>query len=172
MATVEKNLSKYDSSTLPDASSMRIGIVVSEWNAEITDNLLLGALSVLKEAGISEENLQVINVPGTYELPTGAAMLIEYYKMQGVITLGSVIRGETAHFDFVCQAVAQGVKDVALKYMRPVIFGVLTDDTKQQGLDRSGGKHGNKGTEAAVACLQMVALQNAMKSAVKSKDKA
>ncbi|MFT4682724.1 MAG: 6,7-dimethyl-8-ribityllumazine synthase [Flavobacteriales bacterium] len=171
MATVEKNLSKYDSLTLPDASSMRIGIVVSEWNAEITDNLLLGALSVLKEAGITEENLQIVNVPGTYELPTGAALFFEYYKMHGVITLGSVIRGETAHFDFVCQAAAQGVKDVALKYLRPVIFGVLTDDTKQQGLDRSGGKHGNKGTEAAVACLQMIALQMAMKSTGKSKEK-
>ncbi|MDG1260351.1 MAG: 6,7-dimethyl-8-ribityllumazine synthase [Flavobacteriales bacterium] len=166
MATKEKNLSQYDSSTLPDASSMRIGIVVSEWNNEITDNLLKGALEVLKEAGIEDQNLQLIHVPGTYELTTGAAFLLEYYKMEGVIAIGSVIRGETAHFDFVCQSVAQGIKDVALQFMRPTIFCVLTDDNKQQSIDRSGGKHGNKGTEAAVACLQMVALQSAMQSNV------
>lgn len=164
MATVEKNLSEYDADQLPDASTMRIGIVVSEWNDEITNRLLEGAASVLKQAGIPGEQLQIIHVPGSFELPTGAAFLIEHYEVQGVVALGSVIRGETAHFDFVCQGVAQGIKDVSLKYLRPVIFGVLTDDNKQQSLDRSGGKHGNKGTEAAVACLKMVALQREMRS--------
>lgn len=164
MATVEKNLSKYDPKQLPDASFMRIGIVVSEWNDEITSRLLEGALEVLKEAGLKEEELQLIHVPGSFELPMGAAFLLEHHEVHGVIALGSVIRGETAHFDFVCQGVAQGIKDVSLKYLRPVIFGVLTDDQKQQSLDRSGGKHGNKGTEAAVACLKMIAIQKKMRS--------
>lgn len=164
MATVEQNLSDYDPEQLPDASSMRIGIVVSEWNHEITNRLLQGAHEVLKTAGVNEEELQVIHVPGSFELPTGAAFLLDHYEVQGVIALGSVIRGETAHFDFVCQGVAQGIKDVALQYLRPVIFGVLTDDNKQQSIDRSGGKHGNKGTEAAVACLKMIAIQKQMRS--------
>lgn len=159
MATAETNLSSYDATRLPDAASMRIGIVVSEWNEDITSNLLHGARSVLEEAGIREDKLYVVHVPGSYELPFGAALLLQNEQLDGVIALGSVIRGETAHFDFVCQAVAQGIKDVGLKFMKPVIFGVLTDDNRQQSIDRSGGKHGNKGTEAAVACLKLVQLQ-------------
>lgn len=164
MATVEKNLSSYDATTLPDASAMRIGIVVSEWNEDITSNLLKGALQALHLAGALDANIQIIEVPGTFELPTGASFLLSHAEVDGIITLGSVIRGETAHFDFVCQAAAQGVKDVALTFNRPVIFGVLTDDHKQQSIDRSGGKHGNKGTEAAVACIKMVALHQRMRS--------
>lgn len=162
MATAETNLSSYDPTTLPDASKMRIGIVVSEWNPDITQNLLQGAETVLREAGIRDENLRVIHVPGSYELALGAALLLQNANMNGVIALGNVIRGETAHFDYVCQAVAQGIKDVTLKFMRPVIFGVLTDDNRQQSIDRSGGKHGNKGTEAAVACLKMIHLQRGL----------
>ncbi len=162
MATVEKNLSSFDATTLPDAASMRIGIVVSEWNDDITENLLNGAVEVLHQAGIKEHNLRVIRVPGSFELPLGAALLLQNDKVNGVVALGSVIRGETSHFDYVCQAVAQGIKDVSLKFMKPVIFGVLTDDNKQQSIDRSGGKHGNKGTEAAVACLKMVYLQRGL----------
>lgn len=159
MATAESNLSSYDPATIPDANLMRIGIVVSEWNTDITSNLLKGALEVIREAGIREENLKVIHVPGSFELPLGAGLLFQNENVHGVVALGSVIRGETAHFDYVCQAVAQGTKDVSLKFMRPVIFGVLTDDNRQQSIDRSGGKHGNKGTEAAVAVLKMVHLQ-------------
>ncbi|MFM1932036.1 MAG: hypothetical protein RL226_1339 [Bacteroidota bacterium] len=159
MATAEHNLSQYNIHQLPDAAHMRIGIVVSEWNDDITTPLLDGAKTVLLQKGLKKENLVVHHVPGSYELPTGAAFLLEYCELDAVITLGSVIRGETPHFDFVCQAVAQGVKDVALGYMKPVIFGVLTDDNRQQSIDRSGGKHGNKGIEAAVTCLKMVALQ-------------
>jgi 6,7-dimethyl-8-ribityllumazine synthase len=164
MATSEHNLSSYNENELPDASNMRIGIVVSEWNNDITFALLYGAKEVLLKSGILDRNLHIIKVPGSFELPTAAAFMLEYYDVQGVITLGSVIRGETAHFDFVCQAVAQGVKDVSLKFIRPVIFGVLTDDNRQQSIDRSGGKHGNKGTEAAVTCLKMIALQQSMRS--------
>ncbi len=162
MATAATNLSSYDPKNLPDATAMRIGIVVSDWNDDITSNLLSGAIAVLKEAGVREKNLIVTHVPGSFELPLGAALLLQNQNVNGVVALGSVIRGETAHFDYVCQAVAQGVKDVSLKFMRPVIFGVLTDDNRQQSIDRSGGKHGNKGTEAAVACLKMVHLQRGL----------
>lgn len=161
MSTAEKNLSSFNDANLPDASSMRIGIVVSEWNLSITSNLLKGAKELLEQAGIQEENLHIHWVPGSFELPSAAAMLLEHIEdLDGMITLGSVIRGETAHFDYVCQGVALGVKDVSLKYLKPVIFGVLTDDTKDQAEARSGGKHGNKGIEAAVTCVQMVALRN------------
>lgn len=164
MATTEHNLSIYNENELPDASNMRIGIVVSEWNNDITFALLNGAKEVLAKSGLPDSHMHIIRVPGSFELTTGAAFLLEYSNVQGVIALGSVIRGETAHFDFVCQAVAQGIKDVSLKFLRPVIFGVLTDDNRQQSIDRSGGKHGNKGTEAAVTCLKMIALQESLRS--------
>lgn len=160
MATTEKNLSTYDIDTIPNASSMRFGIVVSEWNDSITSNLLKGALEALKENGAIDDNVIVEHVPGTFELALGASIMLEEGVVDGVIALGSVIRGETAHFDFVCQAAAQGIKDVSLMYNVPVIFGVLTDDNKQQAIDRSGGKHGNKGIECAIACIKMLAFKN------------
>lgn len=164
MSTVDKNLSSFDETNLPDASSMRIGIVVSEWNNDITDNLCSGAAELIRKAGIREENLIIKQVPGTFELPSAAAMLLDSRKVDGVICLGSVIRGETSHFDYVCQAAAAGVKDVAIKYVKPVIFGVLTDDNRQQAIDRSGGQHGNKGIEAAVSCIKMIALEKEVKA--------
>jgi 6,7-dimethyl-8-ribityllumazine synthase len=154
-----KNLSNYDRSQLPDVQSMRIGIVVSEWNNDITDNLLRGAMETLTECGASLDHLKIIYVPGSFELPSGAQMLLENTSVEAVITLGCVIRGETPHFDFVCQTCADGVKDVALKYMKPVIFGVLTDNTLEQSRARSGGNLGNKGVEAAVTAIKMIALQ-------------
>lgn len=160
MATANKNLSDHDSSKVPDASGMIIGIVVSEWNEQITSNLLKGAQKVLFKYGLKEEHLIVKYVPGSFELPTGAQFLFEYCPVDAVICLGSVIQGETKHFDFVCQGVSQGIKDVSLEYKKPVIFGVLTDNNIQQSIDRSGGKHGNKGEEAAVSAIKMVALQN------------
>jgi 6,7-dimethyl-8-ribityllumazine synthase len=163
MATANKNLSAYDKDQIPDASQMRIGIVVSEWNYDITGNLLKGAHEALLSNGMTEDNIVVLHVPGSYELPQGAQYLLEYSKVDGVVVLGSVIQGETKHFDFVCQAVAQGTKDVGLKYNRPVVFGVLTDNTLQQAIDRSGGKHGNKGIECAIATIKMVGLQKGLK---------
>lgn len=160
MATEGKNLSYYDPHSIPSAEGMKVGIVVSEWNDDITGNLLKGALEALKDNNCPDANIQVEHVPGTYELALGAQLMIENNMVDGVIALGSVIRGETAHFDFVCQAAAQGIKDVSLKTNTPVIFGVLTDDNKQQSIDRSGGKHGNKGTEAAIACIKMIAVKN------------
>jgi len=163
MATENNNLSEYDKDSMPSAEGMRIGIVVSEWNHHITGNLLKGAHQTLLDNGIAEGDILVEWVPGSFELPLGARMILSLTNMDAVICLGSVIRGETSHFDYVCEATAIGVKDVALASGKPVIFGVLTDDNEQQSIDRSGGKHGNKGDEAAVAAIKMVALKKRLK---------
>lgn len=164
MATEGKNLSHYDQGDLPDASKMMFGIVVSEWNRNITENLKEGSYQTLIQNGVKPENIQVKYVPGSFELSLGASLFLEFNdEIDGVICLGSVIQGETRHFEFVCQATAQGVKDVALKYNKPVIFGLLTDDNIQQAIDRSGGKHGNKGIECAIAAIKMVAVHDELK---------
>jgi 6,7-dimethyl-8-ribityllumazine synthase len=159
MATVNKNLSDYDINSVPDASNMVFGIVVSEWNENITKGLLDGAYSTLLKNGTLESNIDVKFVPGAFELPLGAQTFFEKTNVDAVICLGSVIQGETKHFDFVCEGASQGIKDVSLKYNKPAIFGVLTDNTEQQAIDRSGGKHGNKGDEAAITAIKMVAFQ-------------
>lgn len=159
MATVNKNLSDYDATSIPDGASMKIAIVVAEWNEQITQGLLNGAYKTLLKHNVAKENIVVQYVPGSFELPLGAQTLLEKTTLDAVICLGSVIQGETKHFDFVCNATALGIKDVALKYNKPVIFGVLTDNTLQQAIDRSGGKHGNKGDEAAITALKMIAFQ-------------
>jgi len=161
MATVNKNLSDYDAASIPDGASMKIAIVVAEWNEQITQGLLNGAYKTLLKHNVAKENIVIQYVPGSFELPLGAQTLLEKTTLDAVICLGSVIQGETKHFDFVCNATALGIKDVALKYNKPVIFGVLTDNTMQQAIDRSGGKHGNKGDEAAITALKMVAFQKA-----------
>lgn len=159
MATEGKNLSHYDKDSIPDGSDFTIGIVVSEWNDEITGALLKGAVETLKKHGVQENKLHVKWVPGSFELPLASQWLIQQHSPHAVIALGSVIQGETKHFDFVCYGAALGIKDVALKYNKPCIFGVLTDNTMQQAIDRSGGKHGNKGDEAAITAIKMVAFQ-------------
>ncbi|MEQ8908805.1 MAG: 6,7-dimethyl-8-ribityllumazine synthase [Vicingaceae bacterium] len=159
MATAAQNLSDHDPNSIPSAASMKIAIVVAEWNAKITNGLLKGAEETLLKYGHSKTALQIIHVPGSFELANGAQMVLESQKVDAVICLGCVIQGETRHFDFVCQGLTQGIMDVSLQYKKPVIFGVLTDNNEQQSLDRSGGKHGNKGTEAAVTAIKMVALQ-------------
>ena len=137
----------------------RIAIVVSKWNDEITGTLYNGARETLLRAGVPAQNIRKYFVPGSYELPTGAQFVLDNAPAtDAVICLGVVVQGETRHFDFICEAVAQGIKDVSLKYNRPVIFGVLTPDTQQQAEDRAGGKYGNKGEEAAVAALEMIDL--------------
>lgn len=158
MATT--NYSHYKSLHIPNAKNLRFGIVVSEWNDDITENLFLGAKQTLLEKGISPENIIRWNVPGSFELVFGSKKMIETQKVDAVIAIGSVIKGETKHFDFVCSGVTKGIVDLNLKYNVPVIFCVLTDNTKQQSVDRSGGKLGNKGVEAAFAALQMTALGN------------
>ena len=159
MATANTNLSHYDKNSIPDASQMSFGIVVSEWNESITNDLLQGAYDTLIDNGAKLDNIIVKHVPGTYELPLAAQLTLENTNVDGVIAIGSVIQGETKHFDFVCEAVSQGIKDVNLKYNKPVVFCVLTDNTLQQAIDRSGGKHGNKGVECAVAAIKMVSLK-------------
>lgn len=162
MATSEKNLSDYNKNEIPNGAGFKIGIVVSEWNRDITTNLLKGALSALVDNGVVESDIIIKFVPGTYELALGAQFLFESTFTDGVIAIGSVIQGETKHFDFVCEAAAQGIKDVNLKYNKPVAFCVLTDNNKQQAIDRSGGKHGNKGIECAIACLKMIGLKRSL----------
>nr|WP_299383811.1 6,7-dimethyl-8-ribityllumazine synthase [Allomuricauda sp.] len=158
MATENKNLSTYDKSKIPNAKLLRFGIVVSEWNDTITEALYKGAHEALVDCGALEGNIVRWNVPGSFELTFGCKKLLTQEKVDAVIAIGSVIRGETSHFDFVCSATAQGIKDLNVAYDVPVIFCVLTDDTIQQSRDRSGGKHGNKGTEAAIAAIQMAVL--------------
>ena len=158
MATENTNLSNYDSKTLPDATHLRFGIVVSEWNPTITEGLLKDAVGALLDCGVVESNIKTIHVPGSFELPLAAQFLLESKNVDAVICLGSVIQGETKHFDYVCQTTSNGIKDVSLKYNKAVIFGVLTDNTMQQAIDRSGGKHGNKGVEASITAIKMVSL--------------
>ncbi|PCJ98271.1 MAG: 6,7-dimethyl-8-ribityllumazine synthase [Flavobacteriaceae bacterium] len=158
MATANRNLSVYDKTTIPNAKDFRFGIVVSEWNPKITEGLFDGAIAALLDCGAKEENIIRWNVPGSFELTFGCKKMIASQKVDAVIAIGSVIQGETKHFDFVCSATAQGIKDLNVHTDTPVIFCVLTDDNMQQSLERSGGIHGNKGTEAAIAAIKMASL--------------
>lgn len=158
MAT--KDLSQYDVESIPQADNMKFGIVVSEWNYKITSALAGGAVKTLKKHGVKESNIMVRHVPGSFELPLGGQYFVEHENVDAVILLGCVIQGETRHFDYICQGVTQGTTDLNLKYNKPFVFGVLTTDNEQQALDRAGGKHGNKGDEAAVTAIKMVALKN------------
>ena len=160
MATSNKNLSTYDKATIPNAKNFRFGIVVSEWNEQITPGMFQGAFDAILDCGGIKENIVRWNVPGSFELIYGCKKITESFDMlDAVIAIGSVIQGETKHFDFVCEAVSQGIKDLNLQQDIPVIFCVLTDNTLQQAIDRSGGKHGNKGTEAAIAAIKMAQLR-------------
>jgi 6,7-dimethyl-8-ribityllumazine synthase len=160
MATVHKNLSQYDSTQMPNASQMRIGIVVSEWNAEITEGLKKGAVETLDAHQVAA--IETIYVPGSFELVYGAKKLAQTNQYDAVIAIGCVIQGETKHFDFVCEAVALGIKDLNVLGDTPVIFCVLTDNNIAQSRARSGGEHGNKGTEAAVTAIKMAALRQSI----------
>jgi len=159
MATTGKNLSSYNKKDIKNTDNLKIGIVVSQWNNQITDALYKGAFNTLIENGISKKNIKSLKVPGSFELVYGAKHLIETHKLNAIVAIGSIIQGETKHFDFVCNAVSQGIKDLNIKYNTPIIFCVLTDNTLQQAIDRSGGKHGNKGVECAVAALKMAILR-------------
>ncbi len=157
MATVNSNLSVYDPEQVPSGENLSVALIVSEWNAQITESLFQGAYDTLRNHKVAEKNISRINVPGSFELIYGA----KHAQSKGfdvVIVIGSVIQGETKHFDFVCQGVSQGIKDLNIQSNIPVIFCVLTDNTLQQAIDRSGGEFGNKGIEAAVAALKMAFL--------------
>ena len=156
MATINHNLSEYDSNTIPDASGMRVGIVVSEWNDNVTGNLLKGTVNTLKKHGVKDENIFIESVPGSFELPFGAKCMAESIELDSVILLGCVVRGGTPHFDYVCDGVTQGTVMLNMKYSIPFIFGLLTTDDIKQAEERSGGIHGNKGDEAAITAIKMV----------------
>lgn len=156
------NLSEYNAAGVPNGKNFRIAIVAAEWNSQITDALLKGAVSTLRDNGVMKKNILVHRVPGTFELTTAANLLLARTTVDAVICIGCVIQGETRHFEFICQAVSQGITNVAVKHGRPVIFSVLTCDTMEQALDRAGGKHGNKGVEGAVTALKMIALDRSI----------
>jgi len=158
MATEGKHLSAYDKETLPKAEAMRFGLVVSAWNNQITDGLYSGAVETLLDLGAHSSAIEKVEVPGSFELIYGCKLLSESNSYDAIIAIGSVIQGETKHFDFVCSGVSQGIQELNTQGNTPVIFCVLTDNTLQQAIDRSGGKHGNKGVEAAVAAVQMAEL--------------
>lgn len=158
MATTD--LSDYNKDAIPNSKGLRFGIVVSQWNSEITHNLEKGAKETLLSHGVSPEDILSWNVPGSYELIYGSAQMVKTQKVDAVIAIGCVIQGQTKHFDFVCDGVTQGIKDLNIQQDIPVIFCVLTDNTKQQSIDRSGGIHGNKGVECAAAALEMAHLKN------------
>ncbi len=163
MATANKNLSNYDKNTIPNAKQFRFGIVVSEWNDHVTNGLYSGAEAALLDCGALPENIFRWDVPGSFELIYGAKKIIETYALDAVITIGCVIKGETMHFEFVCEGVTQGIKDLNVLQDVPVIFCLLTDNNEQQSIDRSGGIHGNKGTEAAIAAIKMAELRRKSK---------
>ncbi|MBR6291803.1 MAG: 6,7-dimethyl-8-ribityllumazine synthase [Bacteroidales bacterium] len=150
------NLSDYDPRIVPNGSPWTVAVVAAEWNSEVTNELLKGAVTTLQKHGVKEENLLVYRVPGTYELTYAADTLAELDSIDAVICIGCVIQGETRHFEFICQAVSQGLTNVALANHKPIIFSVLTCDTMEQALDRAGGQHGNKGVEGAITALKML----------------
>ncbi|MEX2592737.1 MAG: 6,7-dimethyl-8-ribityllumazine synthase [Anditalea sp.] len=156
MASSSKNLSQHSGKNIQDMGNNKFGIIVAEWNEEVTESLYNGAVETLINYGTKKENIFRKNVPGSFELSLGAQWMAEMTEIDAVICLGCVIQGETRHFDFICDAVAHGLTQVGLKYNKPVIFGVLTPDTQQQALDRAGGKHGNKGDEAAITAIKML----------------
>jgi 6,7-dimethyl-8-ribityllumazine synthase len=156
MSSSHKSISAHSSKNIQDISGKTFGIIVSEWNEGVTEALFSGAYQTLIEHGANKENIIRKNVPGSFELSLAAQWLAQQEGIDAVICLGCVIQGETKHFDFICDAVAHGITNVSLKYNKPVIFGVLTPNTQQQALDRAGGKHGNKGDEAAITAIKML----------------
>ncbi|MBI9052622.1 MAG: 6,7-dimethyl-8-ribityllumazine synthase [Bacteroidales bacterium] len=164
MATNLKNLSDYDIKKVPSAKNMKFGIVTAEWNEEITGALLKGAVNTLLKHGAKEENILRKFVPGTVELTLGGQFMAEYADLDAIILLGCVIQGETPHFDYVCQSVTHGMTELNLEHNIPFIFGVLTTSDLQQAQDRAGGKHGNKGDEAAITAIKMSQMQVEMEN--------
>ena len=158
MATAFHNLSDYDPTQVPSAKEMKFGIVVSEWNENITGALLEGAVETLKKQGAEEENILIKPVPGSFELTFGANQFIQHTDVDAVIVLGCVIRGETPHFDYVCEGVTQGITTLNETGNVPVIYGLVTTENMQQAIDRAGGKLGNKGDECAITAIKMIDL--------------
>ncbi len=163
MATALKNLSSYNPSTVPHGSRMKFAVVVSEWNEEVTNALRDGAIDTLLKHGVKEENIIVRYVPGSFELVAGCRMVAENTDVDGVIAIGCVVRGDTPHFDYICQGVTQGLAQLNAQYPQPFIYGLLTTNNMQQAFDRCGGVFGNKGTECAITAIKMVDLACSLK---------
>lgn len=162
MSSLHKNLSDFSHLTVGSAEGYKIAIVVSQWNAAVTGALLNGAVDTLLKHNSKESDISIVEVPGSYELISGADLVLRNDEVDAVICLGCVIQGETRHFDFICDAVGNGLANVSIKYNKPVIFGVLTTDTLEQAQERSGGKYGNKGDEAAITAIRMVELHKSL----------
>lgn len=160
MSSAAKNLSVTEGGPVPSATPYRFGIVWAEWNSGITEKLRDAALKTLLEAGAEKQNIVVKSVPGSFELTLGAQYMAEKGRVDAVICLGCVIQGETRHFDFICEAVANGITQLNIKHRMPVVFGVLTPGNQLQAEERAGGQHGNKGVEAAVTAIRMLALRD------------
>ena len=158
MSTQHSNLSNYDMSNIPSGDNLTVGLVVSEWNQDITESLYSGAYDTLVECGVLSNNIKRINVPGSFELVYGSKKMIQS-NVDVVIAIGCVIKGETEHFNYICQSVSNGIIDLNINFNTPVVFCVLTDNNKQQSVDRSGGKHGNKGVEAAITALKLSVIK-------------
>ena len=158
MKSSSQNFTKITLEDFPNLKKNKIGIGVSEWNKDITSNLLAGAQEKLIEFGIKNENIKISWVPGSFELVYGCKELSKQ-NLDAIIAIGCVIKGETDHYDFICNAVSNGIMQLNISYSIPVIFCVLTDHNKNQSLDRSGGKLGNKGAEAAIAALKMISFK-------------
>lgn len=156
MSTINKNLNQFSDENLKSIKGMRVAVITSEWNDEVTFAMRNGATDFLKQYGILEKDLIVLQVPGSFELIAGARILLERDHLDGVIVIGCVIQGETPHFTFISQAVATGISDLNIQFGKPVVFGVLTTLNQQQAIDRAGGKHGNKGIEAAATLIKML----------------
>lgn len=169
MASALKNLSTYDDSNVPNAENMIFGIVVAEWNAHITHALYEGCQDTLLKHGAKADNIHLAQVPGSFELPVGARILSGQHNLDAVICLGCVIKGETNHDEYINQAVATGLVNLGITTGKPYIFGLVTTNDEQQALDRAGGKHGNKGVEAAITAIRMAALKKGEKSGEKRK---
>lgn len=168
MSSADKNLSEYNKEEIPSAEKFNFGIVTAEWNHEITDALRKGCYDSLIEHGAKAENIHSIKVPGTFELPAGARMLAQSKKVDAVICIGCVIKGETSHNEYINNSVAMALQQLSIASGKAFIFGVLTPNDQEQALDRAGGKHGNKGVEAAITAIQMAALKAKLNNPEKS----
>jgi 6,7-dimethyl-8-ribityllumazine synthase len=169
MASALKNLSEYDEKNMPSAAELHFGIVVADWNAKVTHALYKGCVDTLLQHGAKEENIHVVQVPGSFELPQAARLLLGAHKLDAVIALGCVIKGETSHNEYINNSVALGLTNLSIAASIPCIFGVLTPNDEQQAIDRAGGKYGNKGIEAGVTAIRMAALRKDLQKGGKAK---
>lgn len=167
MSSARHNLSQYDADSIPSAEPLSFGIAVSDWHPEITHALYEGCYDTLIRHGAKPEHIQTLQVPGAFELPVGAHILASQHKLDAVICLGCVVKGETAHNEYINQAVANGLVQMGILTGKPFIFGLLTPDTYEQALDRAGGQYGNKGIEAAVTAIRMASHKHQKKTAKK-----